>query len=80
FEPSVATREDGSKIILGRGTADDKGQYLTFVEACRAHVAVTGKLPIRVTVFLEGEEESGSPSLDAFLEANKGELSKDIAL
>lgn len=80
FEPSVATRDDGTKVILGRGTADDKGQYLTFVEACRAHVAVTGKLPIRVTVFLEGEEESGSPSLDAFLEANKGELSKDIAL
>jgi acetylornithine deacetylase/succinyl-diaminopimelate desuccinylase-like protein len=80
FEPSLVTRADGSKMITGRGTADDKGQYLTFVEACRALVAETGKLPIRVTVFLEGEEESGSPSLHDFLEANKAELSKDLAL
>ena len=80
FEPALITRADGSKMITGRGSADDKGQYLTFVEACRALVATTGKLPVRVTVFLEGEEESGSPSLTAFLEANKAELSKDLAL
>jgi acetylornithine deacetylase/succinyl-diaminopimelate desuccinylase-like protein len=80
FEPAIVTRADGTKLITGRGTADDKGQYLTFVEACRALVAETGKLPVRVTVFLEGEEESGSPSLHAFLEANKAELSKDLAL
>ena len=80
FDPSIVTRDDGSRIIVGRGTADDKGQYLTFVEACRALVAETGTLPIRVTVFLEGEEESGSPSLHGFLEANKAELSKDLAL
>jgi len=80
FEPALVARPDGSKMIVGRGTADDKGQYLTFVEACRAHVVATGKLPIRVTVFLEGEEESGSPSLEAFLDANKAELSRDLAL
>ena len=80
FEPAIVTREDGSKMIVGRGTADDKGQYLTFVEACRALVAETGRLPIRVTVLLEGEEESGSPSLHGFLEAHAAELSRDLAL
>ncbi len=80
FEPAIVAREDGTTCVVGRGTADDKGQFLTFVEACRAIVAETGKLPIRVTVFLEGEEESGSPSLAAFLDANRLELSKDLAL
>ncbi|MDR3375126.1 MAG: M20/M25/M40 family metallo-hydrolase [Ancalomicrobiaceae bacterium] len=80
FEPAIETRPDGSRILLGRGTADDKGQFLTFIEACRAHVAVTGKLPVRVTVFLEGEEESGSPSLPAFLDENHDELACDLAL
>ncbi|MDR3497023.1 MAG: M20/M25/M40 family metallo-hydrolase [Ancalomicrobiaceae bacterium] len=80
FEPAIESHADGSRILLGRGTADDKGQFLTFVEACRAHVAVTGKLPIRVSVFLEGEEESGSPSLSAFLDENHDELACDLAL
>ncbi|WP_407048103.1 M20/M25/M40 family metallo-hydrolase [Methyloraptor flagellatus] len=80
FEPRIETRADGAKQIVGRGTADDKGQLLTFVEAARAFVAETGGLPCRVTVLLEGEEESGSPSLDAFLLENKAELSHDVAL
>lgn len=80
FEPTVVTRSDGSRMIVGRGVSDDKGQLMTFVEACRAIVRETGKLPVPVTLLLEGEEECGSPSLGAFLEANKAELSKDLAL
>ncbi|MTI42601.1 acetylornithine deacetylase/succinyl-diaminopimelate desuccinylase-like protein [Roseibium hamelinense] len=80
FEPRIVTREDGSKIIVARGSADDKGQLMTFVEAARAYMAVQGDLPLDVTVFFEGEEESGSPSLEPFLEANKNELSCDLAL
>jgi len=49
FEPSIVTLPDGSKEIRGRGASDDKGQLLTFVEACRAWKAVTGKLPIHYT-------------------------------
>ncbi len=79
FDPAIEDR-NGAKVIRGRGTADDKGQLMTFIEACRAWKAVTGKLPVRVTVFLEGEEESGSPSLVPFLEANAAELRADIAL
>jgi acetylornithine deacetylase/succinyl-diaminopimelate desuccinylase-like protein len=80
FEPFVATRSDGSKFIHGRGAADDKGQLMTFIEAARAHIAVSGGLPCPVSILLEGEEESGSPSLAAFLDGHKDELSKDVAL
>jgi acetylornithine deacetylase/succinyl-diaminopimelate desuccinylase-like protein len=80
FEPSIATREDGSKVIVARGAADDKGQLMTFVEAARAWIAETDGLPISVSILIEGEEESGSPSLHPFLEANKDELSLDLAL
>lgn len=80
FEPQIKTMEDGSKRITGRGSADDKGQLMTFVEACRAYRAVRGELPCSVTIFFEGEEESGSPSLEGFLAENSEELKADIAL
>jgi len=64
FEPSI---RDGK--ILGRGTSDDKGQLMTFVEAARAWKAVSGGLPLSVTILFEGEEESGSPSLKPFIAA-----------
>ncbi len=80
FDPKIVTREDGSKMIVGRGAADDKGQLMTFVEACRAWKAVTGKLPLQVTVLLEGEEESGGVNLPPFLDANADELRADNAL
>lgn len=80
FEPFLETRADGRKVIRGRGAADDKGQLMTFVEACRAWKAVTGSLPIPLTLLIEGEEESGGKSLPPFLEAHREELRADIAL
>ncbi|QOG07004.1 M20/M25/M40 family metallo-hydrolase [Aureimonas sp. OT7] len=80
FDPQVKRMDDGSSRIVGRGSADDKGQLMTFVEACRAYIGQTGSLPCRVTLFLEGEEESGSPSLLPFMDAHKAELSADVAL
>ncbi len=79
FEPRIEETPNG-KVIRGRGTSDDKGQLMTFVEACRAWKAVHGKLPCKITFFLEGEEESGSPSLIPFMEENAAELKSDIAL
>ncbi|MDP5215983.1 M20/M25/M40 family metallo-hydrolase [Ruegeria sp. 2205SS24-7] len=79
FDPDLHETENGT-IIRGRGSSDDKGQLMTFVEACRAWKAVHGELPCRITFFFEGEEESGSPSLVPFLEAHKVELKADLAL
>ena len=79
FEPSVEDTSDG-KVIRGRGASDDKGQLMTFVEACRAWKTVNGYLPINVSVFFEGEEETGSPSLVPFMQANRVELKSDLAL
>ncbi len=79
FEPKIVER-DGVEVIAARGAADDKGQLMTFVEAVRAWKAVTGKLPARVSMLLEGEEESGSTNLASFLAANRQELSADLAL
>jgi acetylornithine deacetylase/succinyl-diaminopimelate desuccinylase-like protein len=80
FEPHIDTLPDGRKIIVARGACDDKGQAMTFIEACRAFKAVTGKLPLPVTVMIEGEEECGSAHLFDFVKANAGELKQDLAL
>jgi acetylornithine deacetylase/succinyl-diaminopimelate desuccinylase-like protein len=79
FEPRLV-ENGGRKAIVARGSADDKGQIMTFVEACRRFVEVEGELPVDVTVFLEGEEESASRSLLPFLTENKDELKADLCL
>ncbi|NIJ21585.1 acetylornithine deacetylase/succinyl-diaminopimelate desuccinylase-like protein [Sphingomonas naasensis] len=80
FDPVLETRSDGTRAIVGRGASDDKGQLRTFIEACRAWKATAGRLPVRVTILFEGEEESGSESLEPFLHANADELKADFAL
>jgi acetylornithine deacetylase/succinyl-diaminopimelate desuccinylase-like protein len=78
FEPHLVDAKSGKRIV-GRGAADDKGQLMTFIEACRAFKQ-TGDLPCHITFLLEGEEETGSPSLPGFLAANKAELQADMAV
>jgi len=80
FEPVVTDHADGRKIIVARGAEDDKGQLMTFVEACRDWKTVTGSLPLDVTMIIEGEEEIGSKNFVSFLEQNKEELKADFAL
>jgi acetylornithine deacetylase/succinyl-diaminopimelate desuccinylase-like protein len=70
----------GGQQIVGRGAADDKGQLMTFVEACRAFKEAAAGLPCNVSALFEGEEESGSASLPEFLETNKAELKADLML
>ena len=80
FEPVITDHADGRKIIVARGAEDDKGQLMTFIEACRAWKAVTGSLPLDITILIEGEEEIGSKNFVPFLEATKHELKADFAL
>ncbi|MDE1157374.1 MAG: M20/M25/M40 family metallo-hydrolase [Neorhizobium sp.] len=77
FEPRLEALPNGDTAIVARGSSDDKGQMLTFVEACRAWKTVTGSLPINVSILFEGEEEAGSPSLAPFLDKTADELKAD---
>jgi acetylornithine deacetylase/succinyl-diaminopimelate desuccinylase-like protein len=80
FEPTLKPAPNGDTHIVGRGASDDKGQLLTFIEACRAWKMATGTLPIKVSMLFEGEEESGSRSLAPFLEATAQELRADVMM
>ena len=53
---------------------------MTFVEACRAYKAVTGALPLPITMMIEGEEECGSKNLFGFVRDNADEFKLDLAL
>ncbi|MFM9035255.1 MAG: dipeptidase [Mycobacterium sp.] len=70
FEP---VERDGR--LYGRGTADDKAGIATHLAAFRAH---DGRPPVGVTVFVEGEEECGSPSLSRLLAAHQHKLAADV--
>ncbi len=80
FDPRIEDLGNGRKIIVARGACDDKGQLMTFLEACRAFKAVTGKLPLDITVMIEGEEECGSKGLFPFVKENADEFKRDMAL
>ena len=70
FEPT----ERGGRLY-GRGSADDKAGIATHLAAFKAH---GGQPPVGVTVFVEGEEESGSPSLGRLLAAHRDALAADV--
>jgi acetylornithine deacetylase/succinyl-diaminopimelate desuccinylase-like protein len=72
--PPFTPTERGGRLY-GRGTADDKAGIATHLAAFRAH---DGNPPVGVTVFVEGEEECGSPSLSALLAAHKHKLAADV--
>jgi acetylornithine deacetylase/succinyl-diaminopimelate desuccinylase-like protein len=69
FEP-----EERGGRLYGRGAADDKAGVMAHVAALRA---LKGELPVGVTVFVEGEEESGSPSLATILDKHGDRLAAD---
>lgn len=79
FEPAVVDGPHGKRVVA-RGAVDDKGQASMWLGALRAWVEETGGLPVRATVLIEGEEEIGSPSLDAFLAANQVDLRADVVV
>jgi acetylornithine deacetylase/succinyl-diaminopimelate desuccinylase-like protein len=76
--PFVASVRDGN--VYGRGSVDDKGQVLMHLAALEAHLRVRGKLPLNVKVVIEGEEEIGSPSFEAFLARERERLACDVVI
>src|SRR3954449_3359811 len=75
FEPIVV----GDRL-LARGAADDKGQIHAHVMAAAGLLATRGSMPVNVRYIFEGEEESSSVHLDAWLEANRDRLTADVAI
>jgi acetylornithine deacetylase/succinyl-diaminopimelate desuccinylase-like protein len=73
FEP---TERDGR--LYGRGAADDKAGVMTHLAVLRAYNELQGGPPIGVTLFIEGEEESGSPTLTALLAEHRDLLTCDV--
>lgn len=74
FEPTQR-----GENLFGRGASDMKGQVVAALKALEA-LARTSKLPINIKMLIEGEEEVGSPSLDAFIEQHKDLLACDFAV
>jgi len=75
FEPFI---RDGR--VVGRGSADDKGQLHMHLKAAEALFATRGRLPINMRFLFEGEEESSSPSLEPWIEANRERLTADAVV
>lgn len=76
--PFELARRDGK--LFARGVADDKGELISRLAAIDAVRAVTGGLPCRVKIMVEGEEEISSPSLPAFVEHNAQRLAADACI
>lgn len=72
--PPFEATEVGGRLF-GRGTADDKGGLAVHLATLRAF---DGRPPVGVTVFLEGEEEVGSPTLATLLAENSEALAADV--
>src|SRR5207342_2956966 len=75
FEPAVR-----GERMYGRGTSDDKGPMLAALGAVERLLEERGRLPVNVRILLEGEEEIGSPNLEAALAANRNVLRADVAV
>jgi len=75
FEPVVK-----GDLMLGRGTADDKGQVHTHLAAVESLFKVNGSLPCNVKFIVEGEEEGGSEHTEALIRDNAEKLACDVVL
>jgi acetylornithine deacetylase/succinyl-diaminopimelate desuccinylase-like protein len=66
--------------LLGRGACDDKGQMFAHVKALESFLHCDGALPVNLKCIFEGEEEIGSPHLEALIVKNRHALKADVAL
>ena len=75
FTPVV---KDGR--VYARGASDDKGNMFAPILALEALLKNTGKLPVNVKCFFEGQEEIGSPTLPPFIAANRDKFACDFVV
>lgn len=75
FEPFIRDNR-----VVGRGSADDKGQLHMHLRAAEALLATRGSLPVNLRVVFEGEEESTSVHLAPWIEANRDRLTADAVV
>ena len=76
FEPTLI----GNRLY-GRGAADDKAGIVTHIAAIRALKHIVGAdFDLGLTLFIEGEEEAGSPTFRNFLDENKSDLQADVII
>jgi len=73
FEPTIR-----NSIIYARGAADNKGQIFSHIQGVASVLAEKGELPVNLIFLVEGEEEIGSPHLEAFLLEHRAELHCDV--
>lgn len=76
--PFEAVERDGR--LYGRGISDDKAPMMIALGTLAAFVAVEGKMPVNIKLLIEGEEETGSPSLPGILETHRDLLAADAVL
>lgn len=75
-DPFVPTQR--GERLFGRGAADDKAGIVAHLGAIRALTALNALPNIGIVVFIEGEEEIGSPSFENFLHDNRELLKADV--
>lgn len=70
--------EDEQNRLIGRGSSDDKGPVLGWINVVEAHKALGLELPVNIKFCLEGMEESGSEGLDALIFDEASKYFKDV--
>ncbi|MBL8058731.1 MAG: M20/M25/M40 family metallo-hydrolase, partial [Anaerolineales bacterium] len=75
FQPTVRDCK-----LFARGVADNKGDQMCRMQAVEAWLATRGPLPLKIKWVIEGEEEIGSPNLEAFVHAHADLLRADGCL
>ncbi|MDR1448457.1 MAG: M20/M25/M40 family metallo-hydrolase [Candidatus Ancillula sp.] len=79
FEPTHIQSSTGPRLF-GRGAADDGAGLVAHLGAIGLYRALGVELPVNLKIFIEGEEECGSPSFNNFIKKYKDELSADVII
>jgi acetylornithine deacetylase/succinyl-diaminopimelate desuccinylase-like protein len=73
FEPVIKENK-----VFARGSTDNKGQILAHILGVESALNERGDLPVNLILLVEGEEEIGSPNLEAFLKEHKSAWHADV--